>query len=217
MTVVMHEKKKKTCLQYGCGWSAPETWLNFDASPTLRYERIPILGKLYTKNKTRFPANVQHGDITKGLPVPDNSCGAVYCSHVLEHLSLNDFRIALHNTFKLLVPGGIFRFVMPDLEYMIQNYINDSSPSAAIAFLQETLLGQERRNRNFREFFVDWLGNSHHLWLWDYKSAELELKTAGFTNIRRAFFGDSDLGMFNDVEVFERWENCLGIECQRDK
>jgi hypothetical protein len=29
-------------VQYGCGYSAPNSWVNFDASPTLRFERIPI-------------------------------------------------------------------------------------------------------------------------------------------------------------------------------
>jgi hypothetical protein len=35
-------------VQYGCGWSAPKEWVNYDASPTLKWERIPILGR-YTK------------------------------------------------------------------------------------------------------------------------------------------------------------------------
>ena len=93
-------------VQYGCGWSAPKEWQNFDASPTLRFERLPIVGYLYTKNKSRFPNNVKYGDIVKGLPVPADSCKGVYCSHVLEHLSLDDFRVALRNTVTILQPGG---------------------------------------------------------------------------------------------------------------
>ena len=46
----------KKYVQYGCGFSAPEQWLNFDASPTLRFERLPIIGSLYTKNKSDFHA-----------------------------------------------------------------------------------------------------------------------------------------------------------------
>ena len=96
-------------VQYGCGWTAPETWTNFsDASPTLRWERIPLLGKLYTKNPRRFPPNVLYGNIVKGLPISDCSCRGVYASHVLEHLTLNEFRVALDNTYKILGNGGIF-------------------------------------------------------------------------------------------------------------
>ena len=88
-------------VQYGCAWSTSKEWRNFDASPTLRFERLPIIGRLYTKNDSRFPIEVEFGDIVKGLPVPDNSCGGVYCSHVLEHLALNEFRSALKNTLKI--------------------------------------------------------------------------------------------------------------------
>src|SRR5712691_5357503 len=103
-------------VHYGSGWCAPPNWRNFDASPTLRFERIPVIGRLYTKNATRFPENIEYGDIVKGLPIEDESCKAIYCSHVLEHLSLEDFRVALRNTHKLLRKDGVFRFVMPDLE-----------------------------------------------------------------------------------------------------
>jgi len=109
-------------IQYRCGWSAPAGWRNFDASPTLRFERLPLIGKIYTKNKARFPDNVEYGDIVKGLPVKDSSCEAVYCSHVLEHLSCEDFRRALKNTFEMLGSGGVYRLVVPDLEHYIQNY-----------------------------------------------------------------------------------------------
>jgi hypothetical protein len=31
-------------VQYGCGFSVGKDWLNFDSSPTLRVERLPIIG-----------------------------------------------------------------------------------------------------------------------------------------------------------------------------
>ena len=114
-------------VQYGCGCSAPGGWRNFDASPTLRFERLPLIGRLYTKNKSRFPANVAYGDIVKGLPIAPGSCDGVYCSHVLEHLSLDGFRTALRNTHGLLRPGGVFRLVVPDLEYYAKRYLSDPS------------------------------------------------------------------------------------------
>jgi hypothetical protein len=38
--------------------STGERWINVDSSPTLYFERIPVIGKLYTKNEKRFPENV---------------------------------------------------------------------------------------------------------------------------------------------------------------
>jgi predicted SAM-dependent methyltransferase len=204
---------KKIYLQYGCGWSAPEGWRNFDASPTLRFERIKLIGKLYTKNKERFPDKVEYGDIVKGLPIDNESCDGIYCSHVLEHLSLEEFRVALKNTNKYLKPGGIFRLVLPDLEYSIKNYINDESPEAAKIFLEETYLGVKKRNRGLRGLIFSMLSNSDHLWMWDFKSIKAELEKHGFIKIKRAYYRDSlDLN-FNNVEEESRWKNSLGVEC----
>ena len=85
-------------MQYGCGLSAPNEWLNFDASATLKWERIPLIGGISSKNAQRFPANAKPGDIVKGLPVPPACCAGIYASHVLEHLALEDFHAALRNT-----------------------------------------------------------------------------------------------------------------------
>lgn len=200
-------------IQYGCAWSAPASWRNFDASPTLRFERLPLVGKLYTKNNSRFPENVEYGDIVKGLPVQSEFCVGMYCSHVLEHLSLEDFRKALKNTYCYLKKGGVFRLVLPDLEYSIKKYINDPSDDAAIAFMKETSLGQERRDRGLKRIIFSLLGNSQHLWMWDYKSMESELRNVGFIEIRRARFGDSADPLFGEVEEKGRWDNCLGVEC----
>ncbi len=206
---------KKEYVQYGCGFSAPEKWRNFDASPTLRFERLPIIGKLYTKNDSRFPHNVEFGDIVSGLPITDNSCKGVYCSHILEHLSLEDFRLALKNTYKILKTGGYFRLVLPDLEYAITNYVNDSSPDAAYDFLRETSLGREERSRGLKGFVSEWLGNSQHFWMWDYKSIAQALENTGFIDIRRAALGDAVDAMYKEVEDEVRWKNCLGVECKK--
>ena len=207
---------KKNYLQYGCGFSAPQGWRNFDASPTLRFERLPIIGKLYSRNGIRFPSNVEYGDIVLGLPVDDASSQGVYCSHILEHLSLDDLREALKNTHRVLQEGAYFRIVVPDLEVLIANYIRSNSHDRAVKFIKDSGLGRETRPKGFKSFMKDWLGNSQHLWLWDYPSLEQELKDAGFINIRRASFGDAIDEKFNEVESEERWRGSLGIECKRD-
>ena len=202
-------------IQYGCGWSAPQGWRNFDASPTLRFERIPLLGSLYSKNKNRFPTNVEYGDIVKGLPVNAESVDGIYCSHVLEHLSLSDFRRALLNTHKLLKSGGTFRLVLPDLKVLANKYLEDEDENAAIKFIAATGMGCEHRARGVKASVISYLGNSRHLWMWDFPSIRNELTTAGFVNIRLAIFGDSSIQEFGDVEEASRWADALGIECQR--
>ncbi|HOZ80589.1 MAG TPA: methyltransferase domain-containing protein, partial [Ferruginibacter sp.] len=141
----------KLYVQYGCGLSAPKDWINFDVSPTLRLQKMPVIGN-WLKNRSAvvFPANVLYGDIVKGLPVGDNSCDGVYCSHTLEHLSLEDFRLSLRNTWRILKPGGIFRCVVPDLEIAAREYIqalDRKDKNASIQFLNSVMLGQRTRPR----------------------------------------------------------------------
>jgi hypothetical protein len=200
-------------MQYGCGFSAPSGWKNFDVSPTLRFERVPVIGQLYSKNQQRFPNNVEYGDIVKGIPLPKESCEAIYASHVLEHLSLRDFRAALANTYRLLTGGGLFRLVVPDLEILARRYVESDDPTAANSFMEATSLGVSERSRGLRGLATTWLGNSSHLWMWDLKSISHELAAVGFADIRRCCFGDEPV--FRDVEEESRFVDALAVQCHK--
>lgn len=202
-------------VQYGCGFNAPSGWKNYDASPTLRFERLPFIGRLYTKNEQRFPDNVEYGDIVKGIALPRQSCDAIYASHVLEHLSLRDFRVALAITYDLLADGGLFRLVVPDLEVLARRYLESDDPHAASAFMEETRLGVSNRQRGLRGWAGLMLGNSLHLWMWDLKSMRRELSTVGFADIRRCYLGDEPV--FRDVEQESRFVDALAVQCRKVK
>lgn len=202
-------------IQYGSGMYGHAGWRNFDASPTLRYERLPVVGRLYTKNATRFASNVEYGDIVRGLPLPQGSCLGIYASHVLEHLALSDVRRALRHTRELLAPQGRFRMVVPDLMHLARRYLDQPGPDAASRFMRESGLGLEQRPRTLAGLIKHWLGNSQHLWMWDEEGLTKELSDAGFTHVRRAQRGDSEDPHFSDIEDPERWHNCLGLEAMR--
>jgi len=202
-------------VQYGCGFSAPIGWINFDASPTLRFERIPIFGRMYTKNPGRFPENVRYGDIVKGLPLEPDSCTGIYCSHILEHLALDEASRALTNTLRYLRRGGTFRLVVPDLRQLALEYIEDSSTKAAHRFMESAGLGRTHRLRNLIGFAKDWIGNSAHLWMWDEKAMTEVLRQHGFIQIRRCSFGDAADQKFHEVEEQDRFDKCLAMECKK--
>jgi len=204
-----------TYVQYGCGLSVAKGWRNFDGSPRLRLEQLPLLGRLLTRNRLLFPEEVEFGDIVKGLPLAEASCEAVYCSHVLEHLCLRDCQQALRNTRAILKPGGSFRVVIPDLRVSIEQYLNNSSPEAASDFMRATCLGLESRPRGPMGMLSAWLGNSPHLWMWDVNSMGHALEEAGFVAIRPAVFGDASDPMFANVEERVRWKEGIGFDCRR--
>ncbi len=204
-------------VQYGCGFTAPDSWINYDASPTLQFERLPLLGKLYTRNRQRFPANVIYGDIVAGLPEKTDSCDAIYCSHILEHLTYEDFCTALKNTYNILKPGGTFRGVVPDLRTAVNDYIEnaDHSDAPASELMRSTMLGLESRKKGISALVKNLYGNSKHLWMWDYRSLSFELKKTGFTNIRPAMFGDAADPLFSFVEEEGRFFKAAAFECTK--
>ncbi len=202
-------------VQFGAGFSGPKSWANFDASPTVRLRRgVPVLGSLLTRRHA-IDRHVLYGDILKGLPVEHGTVKGIYSSHVLEHLSLDDLRVALRNTFALLAPGGLFRVVLPDLEEHIKTYLADKDPRRAIHFVTSTKMGRDQRPKTPMSMLHDLLGHEHHLWMWDEVSLSLELTEAGFQNVRRARLGDSADEAFREVENPERWDGCLGLECSK--
>jgi SAM-dependent methyltransferase len=211
-------------VQYGCGHSAPDGWLNYDASSTLRVERLPVVGRFVKKNARRFPANVVLADILKGLPIADGSADGVYASHILEHLSRGSMHVALQNTYRMLRPNGIFRLIVPDLEARARRYLADLEAMRLDAndrFLRSSYLGVEADSKGLDSLASAMFGRSTHLWMWDYPSIEAALKTAGFTSIRRCDMGDSGDPAFAAVEQYDRFYDEdsgireLAVHCQR--
>jgi len=199
-------------VQFGCGLCAPKGWRNFDASPRLRVERCPVI-KRFVRHPL-FPGNCEYGDIVKGLPLAPGSCDFIYSSHVLEHLNLEDFRIALTHVLTLLRPGGVFRSVVPDLAAAAQAYLASQEKDRATVFLKSLALGKERKIRGVMGLLRSVIGNSQHQWMWDYEGLEAELQKAGFVDIRQAYFGDYSMDpMVGNVEHESRWRESVGFTC----
>jgi SAM-dependent methyltransferase len=205
-------------VQFGCGLCAPTSWRNFDASPTLRWEKVPLVGKLSLRNKNRFPENVAYGDIVNGLPLLPCSCAGIYASHVLEHLSLEDSRRALANTLSYLIPGGVFRLVVPDMERLCRDYLaalEAGNRDAVMRLMENSGLGQKERPKKVMGKVVHVFGNSAHRWMWDYAALSLELEKTGFVDLRRCQCADCADPAFSEVEDPARFDASLAIECRK--
>ena len=167
---------------------------------------------------SKWPENVKYGDIVKGLPIANDHCDGLYCSHTLEHLALDEFRIALRNSYNILKKDGVFRAVVPDIESMARSYISSldtGNKTASIQFVKNTMMGVANRRRGLIGLIRSYYGNSHHLWMWDHQSLSEELHKAGFIQIRNAGFNDSKEGMFKLVEDESRFKGAVAIECRK--
>jgi len=197
-------------LNIGCGLTITKSGINIDSSLSLTLSRIPIINKLI-KNLPCFPKEVNYGDIVKGLKYDNNSFDVIYCSHMLEHLTRDDFIIALYEIKRLLKSNGAFRFVIPDIKFILNKYTDSENISD---FLNESGLGYMQSKVGFINSVKYLLTNSKHEWLWSYTELESILLEMGFTRVRRAYYGDSKfMSELADIEIYDRWLNSLGIEC----
>lgn len=193
-------------VQFGCGLSAPDGWLNFDSSFRLLIERTPIVRTIVAcSSGSLFPRQVIRGDIVSGLPLPDGSCAGVYASHVLEHIPRDDLPLALANVAHLLRPGGVFRLIVPDLEWRARAYLDLSRTMPADWLLDSCRFHPRSRSRGFMGLARRIFGASEHLWMYDLQTLSALLLGAGFQNVRRCTFGDSTDPHFAEVEEHDRF------------
>lgn len=202
-------KQSPMYIQYGCGLCAPEDWTNFDSSPRLLFERLPVIAQaMDLLGKRLFPPNVRYGDVVAGLPVKDGSVDAIYASHVLEHLAREDAVNAVRNTHRALRPGGVFRMIVPDLEWRARRYEDDhraGDEKAADTFISSCLIGDTDRPRGALGVLRLAFGNSRHRWMYDERAMRQLLTEAGFVKIRRCDYNDSLDPMFSRVEALDRF------------
>jgi len=188
---------KKMKLNIGCGLDVPVGWCNIDCSPRLW---IPF---------NRFPTGVKYGNIAKGLrDVRDDSCEAVLCSHVLEHMSNEDCQQSLLNIYRYLKPGGVLRVLLPDLRKMAKDYLDSPNFLAADTFIRATHLAMGIKTSNLKLLLTR---HTRHWWMYDIASFMVELEYADFREVRVARFGDNP--MFNGVERKVRHEGSFCLEC----
>ena len=91
-------------LNVGCGNSYNKEWVNLDFNSKSPY--------------------VKKHDIRKGIPYGDNSFDAVYSSHMLEHLNIDEADYFVKEAYRILKKNGVIRIAVPDLESIALDYIN---------------------------------------------------------------------------------------------
>jgi predicted SAM-dependent methyltransferase len=122
-------------------------------------------------------------DIRNGIPFPDASVEAIFMEHVVEHFTLADTMQVLAECRRVLVPGGVIRLGVPDFGRYMQSYCGDGD-------YIETL----RPGRPTRLLAVAEVALRHgHRSVWDAETLERVLQDAGFVEVARRPFGDSNI------------------------
>jgi predicted SAM-dependent methyltransferase len=105
------DRTKPALVNLGCGARYHPDWINIDIAAD-------------------SPAVIAH-DLSRGIPLGDASCDAVYHSNILEHFRRADARAFICECFRVLKPGGILRVATPDLERLCRLYLEKLEAASA--------------------------------------------------------------------------------------
>ena len=164
-------------LNAGCGTTHFEGWVNIDCD----------------KNA----GNVDLvWDLGQGIPVPNNSCEAIYSEHMLEHLSVEQGLQFLRECKRALQIDGVLRIAMPSLDDLIEK-------SAAGRWREQAWLNEPQwqfiasRAEMFNIMFRWW----GHQWIYDRDELHRRFREAGFEVVRDAEWGRSQVEDLCDRET----------------
>ncbi len=214
-------------LHIGCGFIAPDGWVNIDASWGAWLAKHPWLHRLVAtlgvigqeQADAPWPPNIKVHDITRGLPYPERSVSVVYASHLLEHLTRSAAREFVQECHRVLRPGGIIRLMVPDLEILARRYLEEKGEThpgdegPANRFLEATMLSVDytglplpmRLYRLWKDFFP-------HKWLYDADSLVALVRGLGFREVSRRGYLQSRIPQIGDVERADRFESGVCVE-----
>ena len=76
----------------------------------------------YQEHKEKRFSQLKYLNLTRPLPYPSDTVEAIFSSHVLEHLFMDEVENLITEMYRVLKPGGVCRIVVPDLEKIIALY-----------------------------------------------------------------------------------------------
>lgn len=172
----------------GCGQTPTKGWHNYDNSWSVRLARINIVSRiierfnLLSKPQREFISflkneNIMWADATKYIPERDESVDAIYSSHMIEHLDKEEVKKFLHEAFRVLKSGGIIRLVVPNIRYLVENYLKNGS---ADNFIEKTGLTKSKPKTLTKKLKYLAVGDRHHQWMYDGHSLCNTLYLEGF-------------------------------------
>jgi predicted SAM-dependent methyltransferase len=218
-------------LHIGCANIAPSGWINLDGSWNTWLAKYSfwrwVIGMLQIVPREhlaiQWPSDIFVHDVRNGLPFPAETFSAIYASHLLEHLYLEEAERLLSECFRVLEPGGIARFVVPDLSSIVSEYLKGESSKGQQKDVEKESPadrlcrrldmrppGGQKGNILYRFYSV--VKDFHtHKWMYDAESLRKHLSDAGFENIFQKSFLESMIPGIEEVERRERFEDSVGI------
>jgi len=173
-------------LQFGCGAFPAEGWINTNLEPGPGVDLV--------------------GDIKDGLPLPSDSIAYIASMHALVELPYLQIVPALKELRRVLVPGGVLRLGLPDLDKAVAAYVagdrdyftipDSETPSLAGKFVVQ----------------MTWYGTN--LMMFNVEFAREMLERAGFGDVVRCEYRQTASEYSEIVELDNRPRESLFVEAR---
>lgn len=207
-------------INVGCGMTPTLGWVNFDNSLSIKISVFPWLCKiLFFAKILRVPNyefikfaqknKIYWADVTKKIPLPDNSVEVLYSSHMLEHLDRSEVKIFLKEAKRVLVIGGIIRVLVPDVAKLLKNYHESGD---ADLFIESTHLCISKPRTLTERIRFLLVGTRQHQWMYDSNSLCNFLHICGFGDPKSLNPGHSRILNPEPLDLYEREDESLYVE-----
>jgi SAM-dependent methyltransferase len=217
-------------LHIGCGTMTPDGWINLDGSWNARLanhgiaRRIAKIFKLLPKRAcdVGWTGKILSHDLRKPLPFKDGLLCAIYGSHVLEHLYLDQADELLKECFRTLEPGDVLRLVVPDLRWVVSTYLAHETGGRLTRATNVTRADELNQRLLLRTSCTPVgnilyklhtaLTNFHsHKWMYDVESKGWHISKAGFVEVGQRTLWVSNITDIKTIEKKESFEDDNGI------
>lgn len=172
-------RKGPLMLNIGCGTDYKKGWVNVDNNSDNNIEKLDL-----------------NWDLRNPLPFEDNTVDFIFNEHFFEHLEVEEARAAMKDLMRILKPGGVMRVAMPDLEWVVDNYLHlsiENDPMIKNRDMGFVKTRAERLNMSF-----SWWG---HKWLYDWEELERRANEAGYTKVKRCKQSKSTHPELRNLEI----------------
>lgn len=125
-------------------------------------------------------------DITKGLWQWTGSVDYIYSEHFIEHVTYEQAAYILRECFRVLRVGGVVRISTPDLDILVEKYMNDWKNQLWLNHDDYQFI--KTRGMMINHSFRGW----GHQYLFNEEDLRQLMEEAGFTQITRCQTGESE-------------------------
>lgn len=202
---------RRAMANFGCGLHCLSGWLNVDGSLTALFgsRKFSFINKILYRlaGSSVFYSFSEYDEIIRrkgllfynlknGVPFKNNSLDVIFTSHFLEHLNEKDGIGVIMGCYRALKPDGIFRILVPDLDFAMGMYKSGKIDEMLRSFFYTS---------NKYDFHM-------HKYNYNFKTLKERLEKAGFKSIKRVGFKK---GNCPGIDFLDVYVNSLIVECKK--